>query len=328
METLKMKIMLVSILCITAISSVLATPPPPNVWSNIIDAGFYIVCPNSNPETYCDIHVRYKYRQLTNSLGEVISNDILLLSMDYADDCACVGEVDRAVLDYLLWTENVYFSPGNRIPGSDIVININIMTASPCMEKQYYYKLGEKWYRYVACEMYEICTNNYDATFHQPTNHTDPAWGDLTNIDLMSSPGIETCTAPCQTWCNRYALSGPCSIIIDNYELDEEDVYTGPTYSEYVAPKVNIGSYNDDIVISPNPAQNDLSISFNNDNNGLMEISIIDLSGNIIDKFISEKTTVQVFHNINISKFAKGTYNLRISLNDEIIGYKNFVIAR
>jgi len=70
--------------------------------------------------------------------------------------------------------------------------------------------------------------------------------------------------------------------------------------------------------VYPNPATNYTNIVSNLKINGLVEISIINLAGNVVYEKKIEVHTDNINHNINLSKLKKGTYLINIQYNGTI----------
>jgi len=305
---------------------------PDNTWSAPKHYGFYIICPGTNPETYCEVAVYYQVKRNADPIThQYISGDLKIIDFDYAEDCPCVSYLEKGIVKTLIEAENAFFEPV-RTPGNDITINlINITLESPCVRKYYYYKPNNqlrKFYRFINCGTNGTCYNTYTATFHQPAGNPNPAFAELTGISLTSDPQPNNCTFPCVNWCGNFALSG-WDWQIPDVEPSNSDRYTGNvTPDDSYPPKISVYTSVSDLLITPNPAKELIDISFNSAIKGNSEIKLIDISGAIQSVSPCNVSLGANSRTIDISSLPSGTYTVIVTLEGEIIVSEKVIIKR
>ena len=100
---------------------------------------------------------------------------------------------------------------------------------------------------------------------------------------------------------------------ITYYRLKSVDLDGSYNYSKIISikPDENNGS---SIVISPNPSQGLYQIDFGNGANGFIQLEVVDMQGNLIEKQnLSNKNSTS----IDLSKYASGVYILKVIANNK-----------
>lgn len=97
-----------------------------------------------------------------------------------------------------------------------------------------------------------------------------------------------------------------------------------PTFILNVVPEVGIEELNSltNLVVAPNPAQNEARFTFYNNNSDVVTLQVFDLLGNLISsvKVEGEQANMQTIK-LNTSEFNNGVYLYKLtSLNDKQVG--------
>lgn len=321
----KLILMLAIALTIFAVNTAFSYPPADNQWSEIIDYGFTLTCPGSNPVQTCQVHVRYQVkRNVVNGVFQ--SGDIKIIDMEISENCPCALSMYAGALKALMETEAAFLRPV-RIANEIFELTINFMTTSPCVAKYYYYRGIVKYYRWVPCEETEECINQYTATYQQNQYSTSNALAELVGANLDEEASFDACTSPCTSWCGNFSIDGAVLVGIDYEKIDNYTRYEGPlTYDP--SPKISIPIQLSDLSILPNPAKDKIEITFNSLGKGNLEIKLIDLLGNTQTE-LSNTINVGTFNSTIDSKdIPNGAYTLVITLDGNLVAAEKILIER
>lgn len=141
-------------------------------------------------------------------------------------------------------------------------------------------------------------------------------WGTSPNPTITANEFTDNGTGTGSFSSNLTGLTPETQYYVRAYAINalgvaygNEETFTTTTLS------VNENSLNGLVRIFPNPAQGEVNISINSDVQGLVDISIIDLSGKVI-KSINQLNSSNI--SINISDLSAGIYTIRIDSSNGV----------
>ncbi len=139
-----------------------------------------------------------------------------------------------------------------------------------------------------------------------------PPW-DFTYTDGTSSYTVETSISPYQKWISEpgtYKVESLSDAGCKGFKLGEAVEIKSATTS------LDALSLNNLVKVYPNPAKNIAIIDVNNNANSPLKIEIINMNG--VKVYSKEFKSLQIKEEINLEQFARGTYTIKVQINNEI----------
>jgi hypothetical protein len=79
----------------------------------------------------------------------------------------------------------------------------------------------------------------------------------------------------------------------------------------------DLGNYSSEVIIFPNPAANQLSISIHSDNNVMYRLTVSDVVGRVITSFFYTPSAMDMIYNLDVNNLACGLYLLTVQSTDK-----------